>query len=174
MLFKLCGGGEGNKPSHPHAVHQRPQRVVAAQRQQAGDGQRSHFRARDLHAAAVVQHRARRREIAERGIREQERQHAERTDGHGAPRNQQDVFQRVVEIRPRELDERRNRRVVALEVRVVEERPVPAPVLALSLMARYQSRLPDGFGNKVIAALRNEFGGHAVKAEGTTGTPASH
>jgi 6-phosphogluconate dehydrogenase len=51
---------------------------------------------------------------------------------------------------------------------------VPAPVLALSLMARYQSRLPDGFGNKVIAALRNEFGGHAVKAEGTTGTPASH
>ena len=42
---------------------------------------------------------------------------------------------------------------------------VPAPVLALSLMMRYQSRLPDGFGNKVIAALRNEFGGHAVRAE---------
>jgi 6-phosphogluconate dehydrogenase len=42
---------------------------------------------------------------------------------------------------------------------------VPAPVLVLSLMARYQSRRPDGFGNKVIAALRNEFGGHAVKSE---------
>ena len=42
---------------------------------------------------------------------------------------------------------------------------VPAPVLALSLMMRYQSRLPDAFGNKVIAALRNEFGGHAVRAE---------
>jgi 6-phosphogluconate dehydrogenase len=42
---------------------------------------------------------------------------------------------------------------------------VPAPVLVLSLMARYQSRLPDSFGNKVIAALRNEFGGHAVRAE---------
>ena len=42
---------------------------------------------------------------------------------------------------------------------------VPTPVLVLSLMARYQSRLPDGFGNKVIAALRNEFGGHAVKSE---------
>ena len=42
---------------------------------------------------------------------------------------------------------------------------VPAPVLVLSLMARYQSRLPDGFGNKVIAALRNEFGGHAVRSE---------
>src|ERR1700689_1675686 len=51
---------------------------------------------------------------------------------------------------------------------------VPAPVLAMSLMMRYQSRLPDGFGNKVIAALRNEFGGHAVKAETTSGTPASH
>jgi 6-phosphogluconate dehydrogenase len=42
---------------------------------------------------------------------------------------------------------------------------VPAPVVTLSLMSRFQSRLPDGFGNKVIAALRNEFGGHAVKAE---------
>ena len=49
---------------------------------------------------------------------------------------------------------------------------VPAPVLVLSLMARYQSRQPDGFGNKVIAALRNEFGGHAVKSEEQT-APAS-
>jgi 6-phosphogluconate dehydrogenase len=47
---------------------------------------------------------------------------------------------------------------------------VPAPVLVLSLMARYQSRQPDGFGNKVIAALRNEFGGHAVRAEGEAAT----
>jgi 6-phosphogluconate dehydrogenase len=42
---------------------------------------------------------------------------------------------------------------------------VPVPALVLALMARYQSRQPDGFGNKVIAALRNEFGGHAVKSE---------
>jgi 6-phosphogluconate dehydrogenase len=42
---------------------------------------------------------------------------------------------------------------------------VPAPVLASSLYARFSSRLPDGFGNKVIAALRNQFGGHAVKSE---------
>jgi 6-phosphogluconate dehydrogenase len=48
---------------------------------------------------------------------------------------------------------------------------VPTPVLVLSLMARYQSRRPDGFGNKVIAALRNEFGGHAVKSE-EDATPA--
>ena len=51
---------------------------------------------------------------------------------------------------------------------------VPSPVLAASLIMRYQSRLPDGFGNKVIAALRNEFGGHPVKAEAPAGTPASH
>jgi 6-phosphogluconate dehydrogenase len=48
---------------------------------------------------------------------------------------------------------------------------VPTPVLVLSLMARYQSRRPDGFGNKVIAALRNDFGGHAVKSE-EDATPA--
>ena len=51
---------------------------------------------------------------------------------------------------------------------------VPTPVLALSLIARYQSRLPDGFGDKVIAALRNEFGGHAVKAESAPGASPSH
>jgi 6-phosphogluconate dehydrogenase len=49
---------------------------------------------------------------------------------------------------------------------------VPAPVLVLSLMARYQSRQPDGFGNKVIAALRNEFGGHPVKSEEQTAPAA--
>jgi 6-phosphogluconate dehydrogenase len=40
---------------------------------------------------------------------------------------------------------------------------VPAPVITLSLLARFRSRQPDSFGAKVIAALRNEFGGHAVK-----------
>jgi 6-phosphogluconate dehydrogenase len=42
---------------------------------------------------------------------------------------------------------------------------VPAPALAMSLFARYDSRRDDSFSNKVIAALRNEFGGHAVKSE---------
>jgi 6-phosphogluconate dehydrogenase len=41
---------------------------------------------------------------------------------------------------------------------------VPAPVITLSLLTRFRSRQPDSFGAKVIAALRNEFGGHAVKA----------
>lgn len=40
---------------------------------------------------------------------------------------------------------------------------VPAPVITLSLIARLRSRQTDSFGAKVIAALRNEFGGHAVK-----------
>jgi 6-phosphogluconate dehydrogenase len=40
---------------------------------------------------------------------------------------------------------------------------VPAPVITLSLLARLRSRQPDSFSAKVIAALRNEFGGHAVK-----------
>jgi len=43
------------------------------------------------------------------------------------------------------------------------ERGVSATVLAHSLFARYASRQQDAFSNKVIAALRNEFGGHAVK-----------
>ncbi len=42
---------------------------------------------------------------------------------------------------------------------------VPAPVLTLSLLARFRSRQEDSFSAKVIAALRNEFGGHAVKPE---------
>jgi 6-phosphogluconate dehydrogenase len=40
---------------------------------------------------------------------------------------------------------------------------VPAPVITLSLLARLRSRQTDSFAGKVIAALRNEFGGHAVK-----------
>jgi 6-phosphogluconate dehydrogenase len=40
---------------------------------------------------------------------------------------------------------------------------VPAPVITLSLQARFRSRQADSFSAKVIAALRNQFGGHAVK-----------
>jgi len=49
---------------------------------------------------------------------------------------------------------------------------VPAPVITLALQLRFLSRQPASFGAKVVAALRNEFGGHAVlKAD--TGTPAT-
>ncbi len=42
---------------------------------------------------------------------------------------------------------------------------VPAPVITLSLLTRFRSRQEDSYGAKVLAALRNEFGGHAVKTE---------
>ncbi|MDR3241632.1 MAG: decarboxylating 6-phosphogluconate dehydrogenase [Lactobacillaceae bacterium] len=39
---------------------------------------------------------------------------------------------------------------------------VPAPVIALSLMMRYRSMQDDTFTGKVVSALRNGFGGHAM------------
>lgn len=41
---------------------------------------------------------------------------------------------------------------------------VPAPVITLSLQNRFRSRQQDSFQAKVLAALRAEFGGHAVKS----------
>jgi 6-phosphogluconate dehydrogenase len=43
------------------------------------------------------------------------------------------------------------------------DRNVPAPVITLSLLQRLRSREEEDFGDKVIAALRKQFGGHAVK-----------
>ena len=41
---------------------------------------------------------------------------------------------------------------------------VPAPIITLSLLQRLRSRrAPDSYADRVLAALRNEFGGHAVK-----------
>jgi 6-phosphogluconate dehydrogenase len=42
---------------------------------------------------------------------------------------------------------------------------VPAPIIASSLFARFASRQDESFGAKINAALRKQFGGHAVKAE---------
>ena len=42
---------------------------------------------------------------------------------------------------------------------------VPAPVITMSLLARLRSRQEESFGAKVIAALRHEFGGHAVQTK---------
>ncbi len=42
---------------------------------------------------------------------------------------------------------------------------VPATVLAHSLFARFRSRQDESYGSKLIAALRNQFGGHAVKTD---------
>ncbi len=46
------------------------------------------------------------------------------------------------------------------------ESGVPAPVIAAALFQRFRSRMLDSFADKVLAALRNEFGGHAIVPAG--------
>lgn len=42
---------------------------------------------------------------------------------------------------------------------------VPAPVITLSLQQRFASRQDESYAAKLLAAMRNQFGGHAVKAK---------
>jgi 6-phosphogluconate dehydrogenase len=44
---------------------------------------------------------------------------------------------------------------------------VPAPAISAALYARFASRQDESFSAKVAAALRNQFGGHAVKPAGS-------
>ncbi len=48
-------------------------------------------------------------------------------------------------------------------VQAAIDQDVPAPIITLSLQTRFRSRQGESFGAKVLAALRNQFGGHAVK-----------
>jgi 6-phosphogluconate dehydrogenase len=48
-------------------------------------------------------------------------------------------------------------------VQAAIDQDVPAPIITLSLQTRFRSRQAESFGAKVLAALRNQFGGHAVK-----------
>lgn len=43
------------------------------------------------------------------------------------------------------------------------ESAVPLPAISAALFARFRSRQDDSFGAKVVAALRNQFGGHPVR-----------
>jgi 6-phosphogluconate dehydrogenase len=43
------------------------------------------------------------------------------------------------------------------------ELAVPLPVISIALQARFRSRQQDAFGFKMLAAMRNQFGGHAVR-----------
>jgi 6-phosphogluconate dehydrogenase len=45
------------------------------------------------------------------------------------------------------------------------DRDVPAPVITLALMMRFVSRQDESYAAKLLAALRNQFGGHAVRRE---------
>ncbi|MGH2768344.1 MAG: 6-phosphogluconate dehydrogenase, partial [Actinomycetota bacterium] len=47
------------------------------------------------------------------------------------------------------------------------EEDVPAPIASLSLFARFASRQEESFALKMVAALRRQFGGHAVKESGS-------
>lgn len=51
-------------------------------------------------------------------------------------------------------------------VELAVETATSAPVLTLALMNRFRSRQGEVFGDKVLAALREQFGGHAVKRPG--------
>lgn len=53
------------------------------------------------------------------------------------------------------------------------DRAVPLPVIALSLQMRFRSRQDDSYASKTIAALRNQFGGHAVTAIKEEANPAT-
>ena len=50
------------------------------------------------------------------------------------------------------------------------DRSVPAPVITLSLMTRFASREDESYAAKLTAALRNQFGGHAVEAAKQAGS----
>ena len=43
---------------------------------------------------------------------------------------------------------------------------IPAPVITLSLMMRLVSRQDESYSAKLLAAMRNQFGGHAIKRDG--------
>ena len=57
----------------------------------------------------------------------------------------------------------------AVETAIAQESP--SFVLAASLFARFRSRQEDSFGMKLLAALRKEFGGHAVVTTAPTAAP---
>jgi 6-phosphogluconate dehydrogenase len=50
---------------------------------------------------------------------------------------------------------------------------VPTPVITASLYARFRSRGNGDFADRVLAALRNQFGGHAVKSAPADSNPAA-
>jgi 6-phosphogluconate dehydrogenase len=56
-------------------------------------------------------------------------------------------------------------------VQAAMDQDIPAPITALSLFLRFASRQEESYAAKVIAALRQEFGGHAVQSEPASEVP---
>lgn len=50
-------------------------------------------------------------------------------------------------------------------VQTAIEESVPAPVITQALFARFRSREQDSFADRMLAILRNQFGGHAVRSK---------
>ena len=55
--------------------------------------------------------------------------------------------------------------LVAWAAREGIEQGVPTPVMSLALLSRFSSRGNQDFADRLLANLRNQFGGHAVKSE---------
>jgi 6-phosphogluconate dehydrogenase len=52
------------------------------------------------------------------------------------------------------------------------DKRIPTPVITTSLYERFSSRGQNAFAAKVNAALRNQFGGHAVRSKGKPAEPS--
>jgi 6-phosphogluconate dehydrogenase len=50
-------------------------------------------------------------------------------------------------------------------VQAAVEDAVPAPTISLALYERFRSRMEDTYGDKMLAMMRNQFGGHPIKAK---------
>ena len=69
--------------------------------------------------------------------------------------------QDLTEIAPWVSDSGEGRWTVAEAI----EQDVPAPVITLALLARLRSRDEESYADRMLAALRNQFGGHAVRRD---------
>jgi 6-phosphogluconate dehydrogenase len=69
--------------------------------------------------------------------------------------------QELAEIAPWVSDSGEGRWTVAEAI----EQDVPAPVITLALLARLRSRDEESYADRMLAALRNQFGGHAVRRD---------
>jgi 6-phosphogluconate dehydrogenase len=75
--------------------------------------------------------------------------------------------QRLSDIAPVVADSGEGRWTVAEAIAL----DVPAPVITHALIARLRSRDAEGFGDRMLAALRNQFGGHAITKAGPEAKP---
>jgi 6-phosphogluconate dehydrogenase len=69
--------------------------------------------------------------------------------------------QKLEQIKPWVADSGEGRWTVEESIKMA----VPIPVIALSLMRRFESRQENSFSARLLAALRNQFGGHEIKKQ---------